>query len=338
VKAAIRRCIRVDGGEVSHVSSSEPEATSRPAPAAPRAWDDSPLRVKVTLLVLLATALGSLVGLAEARFGSRSMLLLPTLSVVVTAMLWLGYRWVCRPVDRLVAQVDALVKQGRPDHEAPLPVARGDEVGRLARAMLQVATQSLRDHHEATRLRRTLDHRVEQATRRATQQLEQLAMRDPMTDLGNRRFLQTSLGSLVDSVRQADADLLCFAIDMDNFKKVNDTLGHAAGDELLIFVGTLIRATMRRDDYAVRLGGDEFVVLMPNCTMERGQQFGEQLAKLFRQHARVVTQGHDMEVGLSVGMSSLKADACKDGESLIEAADTRLLAAKRAGKGRLVGA
>ncbi len=89
---------------------------------------------------------------------------------------------------------------------------------------------------------------------------------------------------------------------MDNFKAVNDTLGHAVGDELLVFLAGLIRDSKRREDYGVRLGGDEFVVLMAGCGLERAEAFGQRLITLFRQHTRIVVPKH-LPVDLSIGVA-----------------------------------
>ena len=72
-------------------------------------------------------------------------------------------------------------------------------------------------------------------------------MRDPLANLANRRFLHENLDSLFQSVKESKADLICIVLDLDNFKLVNDTLGHAAGDELLVFLARLVLACSRRE-------------------------------------------------------------------------------------------
>ncbi|MCX5662037.1 MAG: diguanylate cyclase [Planctomycetota bacterium] len=223
----------------------------------------------------------------------------------------------------------------KPAGLARLPVDRQDDLGVIARAVQRLAAHSLRQHHEARHLRRTLDHRVAEATRVATRQLRQQALRDPLTDLGNRRFLDEQLDPLLSSHRAAGADMACVLIDLDNFKAVNDTLGHGAGDDLLLFTGGLIRGSCRQEDHAVRLGGDEFVVLLPGCDITAAARFAQQILALFRQHARAALPPH-CQASLSIGVASLDHDGPAGGAELLERADARLYAAKRSGKDRVL--
>jgi two-component system cell cycle response regulator len=266
----------------------------------------------------------------------------PTLCLVLGAvptafiLTWLGRVWVCRPVEKLIHMWGALSVDRRPGAMRMLPMTRQDEAGQLARALYRLASTALKGDYDARQLRRTLDHRVSEATRRATHQLRQMAMRDALTDLANRRFLDDHLEPLVQSVQASGDELVCVMIDVDGFKGVNDSLGHAAGDELLIFLGSLIRAIVRGEDYAVRCGGDEFLVLMPQCDLERAGRFGEQLRVLFRQHVSTALPP-EVRSDLSMGVAALRQHKLADGEALLARADANLYAAKRAGRGRTVG-
>ena len=157
-----------------------------------------------------------------------------------------------------------------------------------------------------------------------------------MTDLGNRRFLDENMPLLFDSVCASRTELICLALDLDDFKHVNDTQGHAMGDELLKALAGLLRATLRHDDLAIRLGGDEFVVLLPGCDLERAGQLASNWHLLFGQQARSLLPA-DVTCGVSIGIASLRRDAPASAEALLQAADANLYAAKRAGKGHTVG-
>jgi diguanylate cyclase (GGDEF)-like protein len=255
---------------------------------------------------------------------------------LIVGLVWLARVWVCRPIEKLIATWTALTLDHRPGVLHVLPIGRGDEVGQLARALYRLASTALKGSYDARQLRRTLDHRISQATRQATRQLRQLAMRDPLTDLGNRRFLDSNLGALVESVQASGDELICVMIDVDGFKAVNDSLGHAAGDELLIFLGSLIRAIVRGEDYTVRLGGDEFVVLMPHCSLERAAEFAEQLRVLFCQHVATALPA-PVRADLSMGVAALRRHGLRDGPDLLARADANLYAAKRGGKGQTRG-
>ena len=159
-------------------------------------------------------------------------------------------------------------------------------------------------------------------------------MHDTLTGLGNRRFLEENLEPLFQSAWSQGADLVCIAIDMDHFKQVNDTLGHEAGDKLLVFMGELIRGSIRREDFGVRLGGDEFLVLMPDSDLEGGRAYGERVVSLFRQHVRA-TLPQGVRANLSVGVAAVSGGATS-GRRLVKAADSNLYAAKRAGRGQVI--
>jgi len=320
-------------------SETPPEALVEPAakPARPvNGWDNATLRIKVTLLVLLAAVGGVGVGMVEAHLGHLIWPLAAGLALLAFVLLRLASRWAWRPLEQLVENIEGAEHQDRPTVLATLPVTRGDEVGKLARVLHRFSVDATRDHNEARRLRRTIDERVNRATHIATRNLKELTMRDPLTDLGNRRFLDENLPRLFESCVAADADLVCIAIDVDNFKPLNDTLGHSAGDDLLRSLASLIRATIRHEDYAVRLGGDEFIILMPDCPLTRARDIGEQLLALFRQHARVTIKS-EQKPNLSLGVASLLRDRAATPHELLKRADQHLYAAKRAGKGQLAG-
>jgi len=301
-----------------------------------RLWDDAPLRAKVVLLVMLAAVGGAAVGIIEAKHGFVAWPLSIGLSVVIGVVCVWAYRWVLIPFERLIRQIELLA--ARPQSAGPqgLPVARRDELGRFARAMHRVYVGALRDQHEVEQLRRSLDHRISQATRVATSKLQHLAMRDPLTDLANRRFLDHYFATLFESCQAAGHDLACVVIDVDNFKQVNDTLGHGTGDELLIFLGSLIKACIREADYAVRLGGDEFVVLIPACPRDRVAQLIEQFRTLFRHQVRIVLP-EQVRADLSMGVATLMHDHCQSPQQLLKYADANMYAAKAQGKGCTVG-
>ncbi len=310
--------------------------TSNASPRSPRV--DAPLRVKVTLLVMLAAVGGALVGMFEADTGHTVFPLAGGLLLLVSLLLTLGKAWVWRPLERLVEHLGLLSQDHRPLPFRGLPLDRRDEVGELARALHKIASWAMRDHLDAAQLRRTLDDRVAKAIKRATVQLAQIAMRDPLTNLGNRRFLDAHLEPLLESCKQSGDELLAMAIDLDDFKRVNDQFGHARGDEVLAVLAAVIRANIRQgSDYAVRMGGDEFVILMPGCPLDRAAGIARQLIALFARYA-ATEFSPTLNPSLSVGIASLKRDAPGSGKDLLARADANLYAAKRAGKGRCVGA
>jgi diguanylate cyclase (GGDEF)-like protein len=301
-----------------------------------RRWDDAPLRTKLMILITLAAVTGALCGAVMVRTADQGMGLSVTLSVSIAVILWLAFRWIARPVERLASLSEQLDVTAESQATHRLPLARADELGRLARSMHRVHAAATQHHQEIGQLRRSLDHRIAQATRQATIRLQQMALRDPLTELGNRRFFDENFPELFETCAAAADDLACVLMDMDNFKHVNDTLGHAAGDELLIFLASLLRACVRPGDYAARLGGDEFVVLIPGCQVGRVAQFTQQLRVLFRQHVRIALPSN-VNPDLSIGVAMLGRDRPATAQALLARADANLYAAKKAGKGTTVG-
>lgn len=308
---------------------------SQPAPRLRATYHDTPLRAKVGALVAVAAIGGFALGWLSRAPGLAVWIGPAALTLLVGAVGFAARDIVWRPLENLVTALRRAERE--PDHIVELPIHRRDEIGRIARVAQRILARARRHHREAHLIRRTLDVRVDAETEKAIHQLKRMAMRDALTDLGNRHFLEESLEPLFKSVKAADEDLVCLVIDVDNFKQLNDTLGHGAGDELLILLGDLIRGSTRREDYAVRLGGDEFVILLPGCPLSRGRKLAEQLVTLFRQHTRT-TLPADLPVTLSIGIASAQLDRARDGEELMEIADRKLYAAKRAGKAQSVGA
>ncbi|MET3134512.1 diguanylate cyclase (GGDEF)-like protein/PAS domain S-box-containing protein [Oxalobacteraceae bacterium GrIS 1.11] len=162
------------------------------------------------------------------------------------------------------------------------------------------------------------------------QRLHHMAHYDALTGLPNRTlFYDTLKKSLVLAERGAWQVVVLF-IDLDYFKNVNDTLGHAAGDELLDQVGNRLLQCVRARDVVGRLGGDEFAVLL---TMQSGEQGALQVAKQIRDALRMPfdLQGHEVLVSASIGITVYPDDA-NDPETLIKYADTAMYRAKQAGR------
>lgn len=310
-----------------------------------RRWDETPLRRKSASLLLLAAFGGVLVGVMEARLGHQFWPFAMGLSALVSIVLVLSERWLCRPYDRLLRKLMRVQLRNRLSELRQLPIHRRDEIGQIARSVHELALNAWRDRQESRAIRRTLDDRVQKAVDHACRQIKQIAMRDPLTGLGNRRFLEHAIPQIVESVRSCEQGLLCVVIDVDNFKSINDQFGHAAGDNLLRFLADLIRGCVRRSDSVVRLGGDEFAVFLPACSLDRLRVLTEQFHALFRQCTQS-TLPKQAGCDLSIGVSSLQRDFGPDDDALdaklivdklIEIADERLYHAKREGKGRVAG-
>jgi diguanylate cyclase (GGDEF)-like protein len=160
------------------------------------------------------------------------------------------------------------------------------------------------------------------------------ATTDGLTGLGNRRTLDEEL---VLEWRRADrvGDSLAFVLlDLDNFKQVNDTHGHQAGDAVLRAVGQILRDGVRQVDLAGRYGGEEFALILPETDIFGAVKLAERLRVELEATPIVVSEGKMLEITASFGV------ALKDGlaspEELVGAADEALYTAKRAGKNRVI--
>jgi len=299
-------------------------------------WSSVPIGSKVAWLSALGVSGGCLCGAMLGNGLLNTAQTLAAAAMIFGGLAYLFHRSLVTPIHTLL---DHLERADRTQRAMPRVKAlneRGDELGRLAHLARAVSIHAHRGQTEAQVLRKSMDHRVAEATQRATQQLTTLANRDPLTGLGNRRFLDNQLDQMSDSCDTAAVDLVCVLIDLDAFKSVNDTQGHAAGDRLLVVLAELIRSCIRRGDLTARYGGDEFIILMPDCTKTRAARFIEQVMRLFNQHINT-TLPRQLKVGLSAGIASSRRDNASDGRHLIELADAYLYQAKRAGKGQYCG-
>jgi diguanylate cyclase (GGDEF)-like protein len=195
----------------------------------------------------------------------------------------LGFLWADDPVDRLLPGVDGL---------------------RALRAFANHAVGAI----EAAR---------------QVEQLRELAERDPLTGLLNRRGFEHGLG-------RHRAPLALLICDLDHFKRVNDTLGHPAGDDVLRRFAGLLRGCTREGDAAIRLGGEEFALVLPGV----GER--EALAVAERLRREVANEFHEFPVPISVSVGIADSPAGHEGEQLVRAANRALFAAKRLGRDRCV--
>lgn len=164
-------------------------------------------------------------------------------------------------------------------------------------------------------------------------QISYQATHDALTELINRREFERRLGLLLESAKQEQNEhALCY-IDLDQFKIVNDTCGHVAGDELLRQLTTLLKATVRERDTLARLGGDEFGVLLGNCHLEKAVEIAEGFCQTVK-NFRFVWEEKSFEIGASIGLVMINRD-CDSVSDLLSASDAACYAAKDKGRNRV---
>ncbi len=167
--------------------------------------------------------------------------------------------------------------------------------------------------------------------RRLENDLEFLAEHDPLTRLYNRRRLPVAVGDAVAAAREGSPGALLY-IDLDNFKVVNDTLGHDAGDRLLLLVADILRQAVREDDVLVRFGGDEFVIILEGCAIADALEIGEKLRGKIEDIA-FSEGGRSFRIGASIGVAPI--DGERDVQDVIGVADAACYAAKAGGRNRV---
>ena len=170
-------------------------------------------------------------------------------------------------------------------------------------------------------------------TRRLTRQLAHDASHDALTGLVNRTEFERRLERALASAQQYDAHhALCY-LDLDQFKVVNDTAGHAAGDQLLRQINAILSGMFRERDTLARIGGDEFGLLLDNCPLDRAQLIAQTVVSNIRDH-RFHWEGRTYQIGASIGLVPISA-ATQDTNQLLTQADVACYIAKELGRNRV---
>ncbi|WP_043310850.1 GGDEF domain-containing protein [Pseudomonas sp. ML96] len=160
----------------------------------------------------------------------------------------------------------------------------------------------------------------------------QSALRDPLTDTGNRIAMNQAMQREIDLARRSLQPLSVLMLDIDHFKSINDRFGHATGDEVLKAVAGSLKNSLRNIDMVFRYGGEEFLVLLANTSREAAQMVGERL-RLAVLGLQYLEEGRALELSISLGCATLLPGESSD--SLQRRADSALYVSKREGRNRL---
>jgi two-component system cell cycle response regulator len=163
---------------------------------------------------------------------------------------------------------------------------------------------------------------------------------DVLTGWHNRRYLQVRLHEELARARRDRHHVVCLMLDVDHFKKINDSFGHAAGDAVLQELANRIDAQVRASDVAARYGGEEFIVLLPDTEVSSGAKLAERIRRAVASAPYVLPGGEQQTITASIGIAGVAPDADADdlktiGESLIARADVALYRAKSDGRDRV---
>jgi diguanylate cyclase (GGDEF)-like protein len=205
-------------------------------------------------------------------------------------------------------------------------------VGDLVAAVAQIARQLAEAHQRTVALEETRRRLREQNSL-----LRELAVVDELTGLHNRRFFERRLAYELDRFERYRHALGVVVFDVDHFKRINDTHGHPAGDEVLRRLSQVARETVRRVDILARWGGEEFTVLLPDTSASGAAAAAERL-RVAVEKAEIVVDGVRIPVTISAGSAATFEGWGGDAEGLVRAADQALYRAKQEGRNRVVSA
>jgi diguanylate cyclase (GGDEF)-like protein len=232
---------------------------------------------------------------------------------------------IVRPLNRLIGGAD---KVARGDLEVDLPVQGGGELGFMTKVFNNMVHRLRQSRDELDKMNTTLKKR--------NKKLHELSVTDSLTGLHNHKHLMDKLASEVTRSERYSHPFAVLMIDIDYFKKYNDTYGHQAGDEVLRRMASIFMESIRSSDYAARYGGEEFMILLPETGIDEALQG----AKRIRKQLANETFGNDekkIPITISMGVATYPEHG-EDPETLVSKADAALYQAKKAGRDRVIRA
>jgi diguanylate cyclase (GGDEF)-like protein len=171
---------------------------------------------------------------------------------------------------------------------------------------------------------------------RTNDMLSAIALADSLTELNNRRALEWDLPRQIQRAKTQKTSLSLIILDVDHFKKVNDTHGHLVGDRILQLLCKRLRQNLRCQDTAFRYGGEEFVIILANTTDNEALLVARRLNRVVSDEPFTLNNKLTINITISLGTASLQAEDDEQGESLVHRADQCLLQAKTAGRNRVI--
>jgi diguanylate cyclase (GGDEF)-like protein len=230
---------------------------------------------------------------------------------------------IVRPLDRLIGGA-AKVATGDLDVDLPMP-SRGE---------LRYMTEVFNHMVEQLRLDRKELDEINQTLLERNRELQELSVTDSLTGLFNRKHMWETLAREVETFKRYGRPLAVLMIDIDHFKRYNDSHGHLAGDEVLRRMAVIFRGSLRASDYVARYGGEEFLVVLPDADGTTAEQVAERIRALAAAE-EFVSDGDTARVMVSVGVASASAQESEP-EFLVRNADAALYRAKETGRDRVV--
>jgi diguanylate cyclase (GGDEF)-like protein len=308
--------------QISLVHESEPNLTPRELDARVKV-DDGPALSGLALLDhetiqrinATSSAVGDTLKLLSTLAPVINGISLVMIIVLIGLSMWLFARYVLSPIRRLTQTMNTLAND---DVNVVIDSTQhSNEVGQMARALQKFKYNIIESNNYKKRI-------------------TQLAMHDSLTGLPNRQHFYERSEQWLADVNGEGGQMACLMLDIDKFKPINDTYGHAAGDVALKVIAERLNQVVRKDDFVARLGGDEFVVLVHNADIQANLGRHGELAKLAQ---RIIDslgkpflyEDHKLEVGCSIGIA-IAPQHGNQREALTHNADMALYAAKNEGR------
>ncbi len=216
----------------------------------------------------------------------------------------------------------------------------GWRVHRLTRLYFSQQTErenALAQLNEAHMMERELRRRLQEESGKleeTNRKLQDLAWQDSLTGVSNRRYLTEQLERAIHSMQRLGIGFSLILLDIDNFKRINDTHGHQAGDQALVNVARLFRSRLRDIDFFGRWGGEEFLAILPGASFDEAMACAERLRKSL-EAAKLLDTVPDLIITCSFGVSPHFPG--EDSNRLVNRVDALLYAAKAAGRNRVIG-
>ncbi|MCU7808962.1 MAG: EAL domain-containing protein, partial [Candidatus Thiodiazotropha sp. (ex Semelilucina semeliformis)] len=222
--------------------------------------------------------------------------------------------------------------------DIPVIIVSGSIGEELAVSMMKNGAADYIMKNNLTRLGAAIERELHEAKSRAARrhaedQLQHMAFHDSLTNLKNRRELEQALTDALGNARRNNEVHSFMYLDLDQFKVVNDTCGHMAGDELLRQISALLKHQVRETDLLARLGGDEFGVILHNCSLVQAELLANKLRESVESH-KFVWETRPFNTGVSIGLVDITPDS-KSSDEVLSNADMACFAAKSRGRNRV---
>ena len=231
-----------------------------------------------------------------------------TAALSTLALILVSCRWLY-PVSRRIDHISLSLEQlERGTFTAPLETTARDEFGRIVNAINRIAENARLEDSQRERDQQNLSHQ---------------ATHDELTGLSNRKFGNETIARLSNTDEELTISILF--LDLDGFKAINDTCGHAIGDEILVAVSLRLKAALSDDTVLIRWGGDEFVIVLPGCDQRAAISVAQDVADLFKLPMATTDGIH--KLGCSIGLSTSRPNTSLD--TVLQEADANMYDNKR---------